>query len=50
MSHVDFGKAFLSKVKTNCIWVYENGVPINGCPFSSFASQMEQIGYSKTSI
>lgn len=52
MSHVDLAKALTSKVKPNAIWVYDNGVLVNENqePFSSFASAMEAIGYSKTSI
>ena len=50
MLHVDLAKAFATKVKTRAIWVYENGVILNGSPFSSFASAMEAVGYSKTSI
>ena len=50
MLHVDLAKAFATKVKTRAIWVYENGVLLNGSPFSSFASAMEAAGYSKTSI
>lgn len=50
MLHVDLAKAFVSKVKPNAIWVYDKGVLLNGNPFSSFASAMEAIGYSKTSI
>lgn len=46
MLHVDLAKAFARKVKTRAIWVYENGVLLNGSPFSSFA--MEAAGYSKT--
>ena len=44
MLHVDLAKAFASKVKPSAIWVYDNGVLLNGNPFSSFASAM---GYSK---
>ena len=50
MSHVDLAKAFVPKVKASGIWVYDNGVLLNGSPFSSFASAMKAIGYSKTSI
>lgn len=50
MLNVDLAKAFASKVKPSAIWVYDNGVLLNGSPFSSFASAMEAIGYSKTSI
>ena len=50
MLHVDLAKAFAYKVKPNAIWVYDNGVLLNGSPFSSFASAMEAAGYSKTSI
>lgn len=50
MLHVDLAKAFASKVKPSAIWVYDNGVLLNENPFSSFASAMEAIGYSKTSI
>lgn len=47
---VDLAKAFASKIKTSAIWVYDKGVLLNGSPFSSFASAMEAIGYSKTSV
>ena len=50
MSHVDLAKAFAPKVKASGIWVYDNGVLLNGSPFSSFASAMKAIAYSKTSI
>ena len=50
MLHVDLAKAFVSKVKLNAIWVYDNEVLLSESPFSTFASAMEAIGYSKTSI
>ena len=50
MLHVDLAKAFATKVKTELFGVYENGVLLNGSPFSSFASAMEAAGYSKTII
>ena len=46
----DLAKAFATKVKTELFGVYENGVLLNGSPFSSFASAMVAAGYSKTSI
>ena len=50
MLHVDLAKAFVSKVKLNAIWVYDNEILLSESPFSTFASAMEAIGYSKTSI
>ena len=60
MLHVDLAKAFVSKVKLNAIWVYDNEVLLSESPFSTFASAYqkknifffleEAIGYSKTSI
>ncbi len=47
---MDLAKAFASKVKPSTIWVYDNGVLLSESPFSSFASAMEAIGYSKTSV
>ena len=51
MLHVDLAKAFASKIKPSAIWVYDNGVLLKEKPFfSSFASAMVAIGYTKTSI
>lgn len=50
MSHVDLAKSFAIKVKPSGIWIYDNGVLLSQSPFSSFASAMDAIGYSKTSI
>ena len=50
MLHVDLAKAFATKVKPQAIWVYDNGLLLSENPYSSFASAMEAIGYSKSSI
>jgi LAGLIDADG endonuclease. len=50
MLHVDLAKAFAHVFKQSSIWVYHNGVLLSEEPFNSFASAMEAIGYSKTSV
>lgn len=50
MSHTDLAKAFARISNIQSIWVYDNGILLNEKPFTYFATAMEAIGYSKTSI
>jgi hypothetical protein len=50
MLHVDLAQKFARAISTRNIWVYDNGVLVNDKPFTTFASAMQAIGYSPTSV